>query len=66
MAGTIASHDADVILTSDENCPLGVFIRSHSNRVGERIEYVQFVFPGPIEFIPRIGTLVRICVSERQ
>ena len=49
-----------------ENCPLGAFIRSPSNPVGERIEYVQFVFPGPNEFIPRIGTLVRICVSERQ
>ena len=48
MAGTFASLDAGVILTSDEIGPQGAFIRSHSNPMGERIEYVQFVFPGPI------------------
>ena len=48
VVGPFASLDAGGILTSDENCPLGAFIRSHSNPVGERIEYVQFVFPGPI------------------
>ena len=66
MVGPVAPLGAACILTSDENCPLGAFIRSHSNPMGERIEYVQFVFPGPIYFFPWIGTLMRICVSERQ
>ena len=62
---TSAATTLACILTSDEY-PVGAFIRSHSNPAGERIEYVQFVFPCPVYFFPRIGTFLRICVSERQ
>ena len=53
------------ILTSDEY-PVGALICSHSNPAGEWVEYVQFVFSCPIFLFPRIGTLLRICVPERQ
>ena len=66
VAGAAASHDAGVIVTSDEIGPQDAFMRVHSIPVGERIEYVYFVFPGPILFVPRIGTLVRVRVSEWQ
>ena len=62
---TSAATTLVCILTSDEY-PVGAFIRSHSNPAGERIEYVQFVFPCPVYFFPRIGTFLRIRVSERQ
>ena len=54
VAGAAASHDAGVIVTSDEM--QDAFMRAHSIPVGEMIEYVYFVFPGPIIFVPRIGT----------
>ena len=66
VSGAAASLDAGVIVTSDENGPQDAFMRVHSIPVGERIEYVYFVFPGPIFFVPRIGTFVRIRVSEWQ
>ena len=53
------------ILTSDEY-PVGALICSHSNPAGEWVEYVQFVFSGPINLFPRIGALLRKCVPERQ
>ena len=62
---TSAAATLACILTSDEY-PVGAFICSHSNPAGERIEYVQFVFPTPIYFFPRIGALLRKCVPERQ
>ena len=54
--GVVASFDAGVIVTSDESGPLDCCMGVHSIPVGERIEYVYFVFPGPIIFVPRIGT----------
>ena len=54
--GAVASFAAGAIVTSDENGPQDGFMRVHSIPVGERIESVYFVFPGPIFFVPRIGT----------
>ena len=64
--GAVASFDAGVIVTSDGNGPQDGFMRGYSIPVEERIEYVYFVFPGPIFFVPQIGTFVRIRVSEWQ
>ena len=62
---TSAAARFGCIFTSDAY-PVEALIRVYSNPVGEWVEYVQFVFPCPVYFFPRIGTFLRICVSERQ